>query len=101
MENLLFYFLIANAILHLGQTFFFGFQESNRPTILFGTIFLFLAFSFQKDESWINWALIIVPLTGFVAVLSGFSESLKADWLNYTMILLNLALFILGMIKMF
>lgn len=101
MEDLLFYLLLVTAILHLGQTFFYGFQEHNRPTILFGTVFLFLAFSFEKDLSWINWALIIVPLTGFIAVLTGFSESLKPNWLNYLMILLNLGLLVLGMAKMF
>jgi hypothetical protein len=101
MEDLLFYLLLATAILYLGQTFIYGFQEHNRPTILFGTVFLFLAFSFKKDLAWINWALILVPLTGFVAALTGFSESLKPNCLNYLMMLLNLSLLILGMLKMF
>jgi hypothetical protein len=101
MEDLLFYFLLVTALLHLGQTFYFGFQESNRPTILFGTVFLYLAFNFQKDLDWINWALIIVPLTGFIAVLTGFSESLKPNWLNYLMILLNLGLLLVGIVNMY
>jgi hypothetical protein len=55
MEVLIFYLFLASAILHLGQTPFFGFNEHNRSTILFGAVFVFLAFNFSKGISWIDW----------------------------------------------
>ena len=92
LETALFAALLSTAILHLAQVFVYGFKEFNRPTVLFGVVFLFLTFSLSKDEAWIKWAIIIVPLTGFVGVLSGFSDSHNPNWLNYLMLLFNLAL---------
>lgn len=92
LETSLFFLLLSNAILHLFQVFIYGFKEHNRPTVLFGVVFLFLAFAISKDEAWIKWAAIIVPFTGFIGVLNGFSDSLKPNWLNYLMVFLNLVL---------
>lgn len=92
LETGLFILFLTAAILHLGQVFVYGFKEFNRPTVLFGVIFLFLAFAIEKDQSWIKWAAILVPLTGFIGLLNGFSDSLKPNWLNYLMIALNFAL---------
>lgn len=99
--EILFYLLLFNAILHLGQVFFYGFQESNRPMILFGSIFLFFAFSLNKDLSWVNWGAVIVPAVGFIAALTGFADSLKPNWLNYTIILTNLVVTVFGVIHLF
>jgi|TARA_B110000483_G_scaffold75626_3_gene94162 hypothetical protein len=92
LESVLFAAFLTTAILHLAQVFVYGFREFNRPTVLFGVIFLFLTFALSKDEAWIKWAIILVPLTGFVGVLNGFSDSHKPNWLNYLMILFNLIL---------
>ena len=101
IEQVLFYILLCSSIFHLGQMFFYGFQESNRPMILFGSVFLFLAFSLDKDLTWVNWALVIVPSVGFIAALTGFADSLKPNWLNYTLIFINLLLTIFGIINLF
>ncbi len=100
LAQMLFILFLIAAILHLGQVFIYGFKEHNRPTVLFGVVFLFLAFALEKGEDWVNWAAIIVPLTGFVALLTGFSESLKPNLLNYFLILLNLVLTLLSVMHM-
>lgn len=101
LSQIIFYLFILNAIIHLGQTFFYGFQESNRPMILFGSVFLFLAFTLEKNLAWVQWAAIIVPAVGFIGALTGFADSLKPNWLNYSIILINLSLAILCIVNMF
>jgi len=101
MGDFLFFLFLANTMLHLVQVYQYGMKEHNRPTLLFGVVFLFLAFALDKDQSWIKWACIMVPAVGFIGLLSGFSESLKPRWLNYTMMTFNLVLAVLSVIHFF
>lgn len=95
LETILFYLLMLHGIVYLAQTPSYGFQESNRPTFLLGLLFVLFAGILPKGEAWINWGILILPLTSFVAVFSSFSESLKPSWLKYSMMFLNVLL-ILG-----
>jgi len=101
LENLLFYTLLAIAIVNLIQIFFYGLQENNRPNILFGIVLLFFAFAFNRPETWIKYGVLIVNITGFLAILTGFSDSLKPNWLNYLMIFLYLAVSIIAILFYF
>jgi hypothetical protein len=92
LERILFYLLLLHGFFYLVQTPFYGFQESNRPTFLMGLLFVFLAFVLPKGVTWVNWGILILPLTSFVAVFSSFSESLKPAWLKYSTMILNILL---------
>lgn len=101
LGNILFILFLANMILHFAQLFAYGMKEYNRPTLLFGVVFLFLAFALEKDQAWVHWACVIVPAVGFVGLLNGFADSLKPRWLNYTMMLFDLVLAVLSAVYFF
>ncbi len=81
----------ANAILHIIQSFMFGFNSTTTPVVIWGIALAVMAYAWRKAvPTWLKWLTLFMPLFGGIGLASGQIPSTNPLWLDYSIIGLDI-----------